>query len=275
MPNQLKDETLSHADTQSPAELRNIFGTNLRILAQDYPSIAELSRQLGVNRTQLNRYLSGDSFPRPDILAKICDFFEIDARILLEPIDAIRKSLARSSAGILTDFLGLQVADVSEDLFPSGFYRFARRSFINPDDFVTGLLHITRSGTLTYLRGYETIAAMQTQDLPTSPRTRVFGGQVFRQENGIAIFAARRNAMTSSFNYLTRVGSFENNFWVGYVTRTVGEGAVGIRATRLVYDYLGSDFRRALHTRRAAGFCKIGDLSPFQRRLLRPDEAFS
>ena len=92
---------------------------------------------------------------------------------------------------------------------------------------------------------------------------------------GIAIFAARRNAMTSSFNYLTRVASFENNFWVGYVTRTVGEDAVGTRATRLVYDYLGTEFRSALQARRQAGFCKVDDLSPFQRRLLRPDEPFA
>ena len=74
---------------RSPAELRSMFGENLRILANDYPSISELSRQLGINRTQFNRYLSGESFPRPDVLWKICDFFEVDARVLLEPVQNI------------------------------------------------------------------------------------------------------------------------------------------------------------------------------------------
>jgi len=77
------------ADThRSPAELRNMFGANLRILARSFPSISELSRQLGINRTQFNRYLSGESFPRPDVLARMCKFFGVDARVLLEPVES-------------------------------------------------------------------------------------------------------------------------------------------------------------------------------------------
>ncbi|MEM6371330.1 MAG: XRE family transcriptional regulator, partial [Pseudomonadota bacterium] len=47
---------------RSPSELRSMFGANLRDLSQSYPSISELSRQLGINRTQFNRYLAGESF---------------------------------------------------------------------------------------------------------------------------------------------------------------------------------------------------------------------
>ena len=36
---------------RNPTELRNMFGANLRSLAKRYPSISELSRQLGINRT--------------------------------------------------------------------------------------------------------------------------------------------------------------------------------------------------------------------------------
>ena len=69
-----------------PAQLRSIFGQNLRRLSMDYPSIAGLCRDLGINRTQFNRYLSAESFPRPDVLHRICQFFGTDARILLEPV---------------------------------------------------------------------------------------------------------------------------------------------------------------------------------------------
>ena len=78
--------------TRSPADLRNMFGENLRVLAKKYPSISELSRRLGINRTQFNRYLSGESFPRPDVLDRICSFFKVDARILLEPGSALEDS---------------------------------------------------------------------------------------------------------------------------------------------------------------------------------------
>jgi transcriptional regulator with XRE-family HTH domain len=74
-------------ELKKPAELRSMFGSNLRSLAKGYTSISELSRQLGINRNQFNRYLSSESFPRPDVLARICFFFEVDARVLLESVD--------------------------------------------------------------------------------------------------------------------------------------------------------------------------------------------
>ena len=42
-------------ELQKPAELRSMFGSNLRNLAKEFASISELSRQLGINRTQFNR----------------------------------------------------------------------------------------------------------------------------------------------------------------------------------------------------------------------------
>ena len=93
-------------DRRSPAELRSMFGANLRSLAQKFPSISELSRQLGINRTQFNRYLAGESFPRPDVLARICDFFEVDARVLLEPVEQIGQRDDVFSGGDLKEFLG-------------------------------------------------------------------------------------------------------------------------------------------------------------------------
>ena len=64
------------APLKKPSELRRMFGENLCSLAKGYPSISELSRRLGINRTQFNRYLSGENFPRPDVLARICSFLK-------------------------------------------------------------------------------------------------------------------------------------------------------------------------------------------------------
>ena len=102
-----------------------MFGANLRQLAADHPSISELARKLGINRTQFNRYLSGESFPRPDVLARICRFFQIDARVLLEPVTEISLNQDPINNRFLRDFLGTGVQNVPEADFPSGFYRFA------------------------------------------------------------------------------------------------------------------------------------------------------
>ena len=261
--------------TQTPAQLRSIFGDNLRRLSRDYPSISELSRNLGINRTQFNRYLAGESFPRPDVLARICSFFDVDARVLLEPVDQIGARRDPIANPFLRDFVGTGVRSVPEDIFPSGFYRFSRRSFVDLSVFVVGLVHIRRDDSNTYLRGFEAVEAMILQDLPTDSRTREFRGIVMQQEDGIAIIASRRNAMTASFNFVNRVASFSNNFWVGYVTRTVPETAAGARATRLVYEHLGTSLGPVLGAARTAGFCKVDDLPPFHRRLLHPERPFA
>lgn len=251
-----------------------MFGSNLRTLSASFSSISELSRQLGINRTQFNRYLAGESFPRPDVLARICAVLDVDARVLLEPVDQISNEHDVISAPFLREFLGRGIDGISEDLFPSGFFRFSRRSFVDQDVFILGIVWAFRKGSATYLRGYELRDAMQMQDLPVASAAREFRGLVMQQEDGISILASRRNAMTSSFNYLTRAASFQNNFWVGYVTRTMPENAGGQRATRLVYEFLGPRPRDAMAAARAMGFVRENDLPAFHRRLLQPDRPF-
>ena len=261
-------------ESRSPAELRNMFGANLRLLSQDYPSISELSRQLGINRTQFNRYLSGESFPRPDILDRICTFFEVDARILLEPVNDIESKGKILNGPVLNDFLGQGFSSLSEESFPSGIYRFSRRSFLKEGQYLIGLSYIFRSDGVTYIKGFEPKEAMHHQGLPSSPRAREFRGYATRQDDGVSLIIARRGAMTCSFNYLARVASLENNYWVGYVTRTVREGSSGVRATRMVYEHLGKKFSDILGAARKSGFVPEAGLNPFHRRLLQIGDPF-
>jgi len=251
-----------------------MFGANLRTLAKRYPSISELSRQLGINRTQFNRYLSGESFPRPDVLDRICAFFDVDARILLDPVESLATHGHILTGPVLADFVGVGVNDVPQEVFPDGFYRFSRRSFINDTQFIVGLVFVFRDDGHTYVRGYEAKEAMRQQGLPADTKAREFRGYVTRQEEGVAMVISRRNSMTSSFNYLARVASFENNFWVGYVTRTVRETATGTRAARMVYEYLGRDATTVLGAARQTGFMSDEDLMPFHRRLLQVGDEF-
>ncbi|MEX0304334.1 MAG: helix-turn-helix domain-containing protein [Leisingera sp.] len=262
------------SQSRSPADLRNMFGANLRQLSRQYPSVSELSRQLGINRTQFNRYLSGESFPRPDVLDRICRFFEVDARILLDPVEKLSKAGQVVNGAFLADFLGRGVQQLSEEFFPSGFYRFTRRSFINDEKFVIGLVYVFRDEGVTYIKGFEAKEAMYSQGLSASPGVREFRGYISGHEDGVAFVIARRKAMTYSFNYLARVASLENNFWSGYVARTVRESQTGERVTRMVYEHLGRDTRQVLDAARTAGFADEEALLPFHRRLLQAGQPF-
>lgn len=257
----------------SPAELRSMLGANLRQLSRQAVSISALCRELGINRTQYNRYLSGESFPRPDVLHRICSYFGVDARILLDPVEKIEAA----PSGILrhpavADFVGHSARPLDEEEFPSGFYRFVRRSFMDDKRFVQGLIYVFRRDTNTFLKGFEAKDAMKQQGLPTAPANREFRGVVLRQEDGLAALVSRKGAATTSFNYLARIPSFENNFWAGYVTRTVRENVAGRRIERLVYEHLGRDTHKVLTAARSAGFCTADDLVPYHRQLLKIDD---
>ncbi|TCS66998.1 Xre family transcriptional regulator [Primorskyibacter sedentarius] len=259
----------------SPSDLRNMLGANLRQLTKDAASISGLCRDLGINRTQFNRYLTGESFPRPDVLHRICTFFDVDARILLEPvsnISTVKHDLLHHPE--VSDFVGAGSNQVAEDMFPSGFYRFSRRSFTDDEMFVQGLVYVYREDNYTFIRGYEAKEAMRQQGLSTDARTREFRGFMVPQEGGVASLISRRNSLTFSFNFLAREPSFENNFWIGYATRTVRETMSGRRVARQVYEHLGDDLDDVLKAARGSGFVRSEDLLTYHRTHLRVNEPF-
>jgi transcriptional regulator with XRE-family HTH domain len=256
--------------------LRSTLGANLRKLTRTTDSIAALCRDLGINRTQFNRYLSGESFPRPDVLFKICRYFDVDARIILEPLSEIgTASRSILSHPEIVDFLSPGVSMLTETQFPSGFYHFVRKSFLHDDQFVRGLIYVYRKDGAVFLRGREAKEAMEQQGLPTDLRTREFRGLLLAEEGGVAALVSRRNSLSTSFNFLAQVASFQNNHWVGYTVRTARESMVGSRTSRLVYEHLGHDMGKALAVARQAGFCSADDLVPYHRTQLRIDEPFS
>ncbi len=63
----------------------NLFGKNLRELCLRHGSIAAVCRQMGVNRQQFNRYLTGETKPSAHTLIRIEEFFGINADTLALP----------------------------------------------------------------------------------------------------------------------------------------------------------------------------------------------
>ena len=268
-------EYLNRSTRATPAELRGMFGANLRLLANQYPSVAALCRELDINRTQFNRYLAGDSFPRPDVLHRICLFFNVDARILLEPVGNIEETGKGFLFHPVVDVsFGAQAAHVEEEAMPSGFFAFSRRSFTDDTKFIRGLIYLFRQGDYTFLRGYEARQATMDLGLGLNSASREFRGFAMKQEDGIAILISRRGANTGTFNFLTRAPSFQNNFYEGYVVRTSRENTMSTRVTRLVFEHLGVERHKVMQAARTSGFCRLDDLQPFHRRLLRPAEPF-
>lgn len=180
------------ARPQSSAQIRAVFGENLRQLCAKEKSVSVVCREIGVNRTQFSRYLNGEAFPRPDLLLRICDYFGVDANILITPLTSDRPEsanvLAMSLAG-LASYLPSTGYELPERQLPSGLYRIWRRSFMWPDYvFCTGC-RIWRDGPLTRWKAYEPTATnlLYLDGEPNLPERRLGRNVVMRQYRGFVI----------------------------------------------------------------------------------------
>ncbi|GAA6182103.1 hypothetical protein NBRC116594_35410 [Shimia sp. NS0008-38b] len=243
-------------------------------MTKPYRSVSALCRDLGINRTQFNRYLAGESFPRPDILAQICTFFGVDARILLEPIETATRPPGVFSHPYLQDYLGLNLQTIPEEVFPTGFYRFSRESYVETDLIVLGIIYVFRRDNFVFVRGYEARNAMRKQGLPLQSSKREFRGVVTPQDDGVAFNVAHRNNAATTFNYLCRVATYQNSYWVGYTARPCRETVSGRRVTRLVYEHLDMPFADIMKAARATGYTERQNLPPFHERYLRLQTPF-
>lgn len=76
------------------AETLEGFASNLKLLCSFYPSIAEVTRRLGVNRSQFNKYLTGRHRPSPHLLRRLCDFFGVEDYEIFLPHEQFRQIVA-------------------------------------------------------------------------------------------------------------------------------------------------------------------------------------
>ena len=98
-------------------------------------------------------------------------FFKTDARILLEPLHKINAETANVLIHPeLLDYFGPQQTDVSSDIFPTGFFRFSRHSFVEKNRFVQGLIFVYQRDFQMLLRGMEAKEAIDGQGLDTNTK---------------------------------------------------------------------------------------------------------
>lgn len=232
--------------TPTPAELRTMFSANLKRLASSHSSITDLSRNLGINRTQFNRYLAAESFPRPDVLNRICTFFNVDARILLQPLAEIPDGSPHPWDATLAPFLG--PGTPTPEAFPLGFYRATEQSPDDRDAVSHRLYHAKRVQNCTLLRGFCPVARAQGR----APQEREVRGFVASAGHRLYALVSHRGGVGGRMYLLSPPTSSDKGHWVGH-TFPLGETADRLPVPgRLDLSYLGQDLGAALHAARTA-----------------------
>ncbi|WP_177213035.1 helix-turn-helix domain-containing protein [Celeribacter neptunius] len=241
-----------------------MFGENLRRLAADAQSVSQLCRELGVNRTQFNRYLHAEAFPRPDVLDRICSYFDVDARILLEPLDALREPCRQTGAlRELTSLLsGVGALEVPEDILPSGVYLYRRVSSFNPGAIHCSMFALSRDELdVARIRGYTPVDASTRIGLGRKPGKRRFRGLVFRQLLGFSFVISMEQTS------IMVLGGFESRYLGNpkfYFGTSLSTQDVLIPSPILL-ERLEPDCAAVMAARCALGMHERAELSPLLR----------
>lgn len=257
-----------------------VFAYNLRKLCEQSISIAQVARDLDISKVQMNRFLKGTSLPKPAVLQRVCDYFGLDARILLEPIDEAeialvhpQKATANTRARFanrltLSQRSGFEYVltpyscKADPDYLPNGLYLWWRRSLSQPNTVLQIPIRVSLHKGAQVIRGYDprdyNIGGLRTSN---APQDREFRGLVTRHVVGMSVVVHARDSNDNIwFCYFSRTGHLGPNLYSGFSTLT-RPYAPGIgRVAPSIISRLQGDETNPVRLAHMPDFVPIGDL---------------
>ena len=221
------------------------FSTNLRLVCDQYRSVAQVCRSMEMNRQQFNKYLSGQIYPSKHNLARICKFSKFSEDQLNLPTAEFEKLLdespVRSQEAATSEIEKLidTLPDPGEVLSRyEGYYYSHFHALGFPGYLVRSLIHIYRHKNRFYSRNTEHLWNKEKKD---AHRDRFkykgivmyLGDRIFITEvemltkNAIChtiLFPSYRNVVDTLSGITTGVGSINSHM---------------PKATRVEMKYLG------------------------------------
>lgn len=217
-----------------------VFAHNLRKLCEQSTSIAQVARDLDISKVQMNRFLKGSSLPKPAVLQRVCDYFGLDARILLEPINdeelillaptTRAPDVGKRFANTLTIaqrsgfeyILSPSAYQGDADYLPSGLYLWWRRSLSRKDTILQIPIRVSIHRGAHVVRGYDprdyNLGGLRPSN---AARDREFRGLVVRHVVGMSMLIHARDRNDSIlFSYYSRTGHLGPDLYSGYATLT-------------------------------------------------------
>ena len=151
------------------------FADNLRLLTNHYKSVAEVCRQLEINRSQFNKYLNASSHPSRHVMQSICDFFGVEEHEIQLPhedfAELVRNKRHQEKASLAyTGYLEHLANRSRDDLSEyDGFYYEYSYTMTFPGLILRSLMRMkTENGVSSYQR-------MENMARPDRPGRRIKG----------------------------------------------------------------------------------------------------
>ncbi len=211
------------------------FADRLTELCNTKPSVSAVARDLGINRQQFARYISGESLPRQAINQKIADYFGVDPGELHSdrPIKG-RQTSSVTTSSIVNAMMKLldtaAVEPVTEEDLEAGFYWQYKLLFRRPGKVIKSLVMITKKdGVCRYKRRSSVLYIAQLNGAVRN----TFNGVFFKQ-NGFLIMSDVGSALNDlTFHAFATRHHYDTTIKPG-LHMTIGlSGAFGPKAARL------------------------------------------
>lgn len=270
---ELTKNNVAH-EHSSPSSVLPVFGQNLRFLTSTRGTQAKVSTDLGIGRIQFQRYLRGESFPKPHILKKICDYFGVDARILIDPLtDELLEEmlLARNSAPRLAHrnewlaALGYAIPDqdyfddsgaLEEGLYVAWQWCGARKNTI-----LRRLFKIIRLNGGLVMRGY-TPSAFHERGTPL--KQREYRGVCLHLKNRgyvlLTFFPKPSHMISTAFVTPMRFSEYSSNVFVGFTAISRDELPDMPRLSRVVIEKLDPSHKSLIKQAKIRSFFKLEEI---------------
>ena len=218
---------------------------NIRLLCSYQPSIAEVCRQLAVNRSQFNRYLNGGALPSLRVLRKICDFFGVDESELMMPHGQFSELIKLKPQGVNVQTDQNEIMRICEDVLTSsrtalddyvGYYFTSYNSMSNPGKILRGLAKIYRTPQGINFKSVEVIRAQSQKGF-----TCKYEGGCYILKDRIFITAMEMltgNEITQTILYPSYTNRI--HYLTGILSGVAAHASRPPAATRIVLEYLGT-----------------------------------
>lgn len=225
------------------------FAENLRFLSAHFTSVAEVCRNLGMNRQQFNKYLSGQSEPSLHNLKRITDFFGVDEYEITLPhkefVRLVRPKRGQVRETQLLEQLLTQIdmADAESQAALAAYDGTYAAYFCSP----VWSNHIVRSlTTMSFAEPVCVTRSVQRLYLPGGSRsmkvTQKFNGVVRNIVDRLYIVEYEANSKDlASFTILYPSHRRQLQFLTGIMVTVASGGSRQPFSTRVAYQYLGKD----------------------------------
>lgn len=250
----------------------DVLSRNLSYLCSLYPSIAEVCRQLDINRQQFNKYLSGQSRPSRYNMRQICDFFGVtESEILLdydrfvELVSLRRRPFAsKSLERPLSHLEALYQQSGSLDRYVGYYFRYFY-SFGHPGCIIKSLAAITEEDGRYFWKNME---VMRGAVVGGSTTVSKYVGACFLLSDRIFIIEYE----TLLKNFITQLTLYPSHHTridrlLGIQTGGPAKRGRKPGASKVLLQYLGRqiDLRRALA---ASGIYPASEIEPWIREIV-------